>query len=281
MPLEVRMRAIRKINNNVVVCTDDAGRELVAMGKGVGFGDFPRDIGLKDIERTFYDVSGPYLAAIDRLPADVLEFAVKIVDIAKNELPYEMNPALSFVLADHIAFAIERQRRGINVKMPLSYDVRQSFPREFRIGRYAVHRLKQEMGVDLPADEAAPIALNIVNGRMTPESMDERVRADQDTRMLEELTRIVEDRFGTIVDRASFSYSRYATHMLYLFGRLHARESLGSAGIGALDGLSRQFPEGVACVNAMADHIREVWGADLSEEERLYIILHVSRLCKS
>ena len=274
------MRAIRKINNNVVVCADDAGRELVAMGKGVGFGDFPRDIPLKDIERTFYDVSGTYLAAIDRLPADVLEFAVKIVDIAKNELPYELNPAFSFVLADHIAFALERKQRGINVKMPLAYDVRQSFPREFRIGLYALHRLKQEMDVELPAEEAASIALNIVNARLTPESKDERGFAEQDVRMLEELTRIIEDRFGTIVDRTSFSYSRYATHMMYLFDRLHAHESLESAGVGVLGGFDRQFPEGVACVNAIADHIRDAWGAELNEEERLYIILHVSRLRK-
>ena len=275
------MRAIRKINNNVVVCTDDAGRELVAMGKGVGFGVFPRDIPLKDIERTFYDVSGSYLAAIDRLPSDVLDFAVKIVDIAKNELPYELNPALSFVLADHIAFALERKQRGINVKMPLSYDVRQSFPQEYRIGLYAVHRLKLEKDIELPEEEAASIALNIVNARLSPESMDERGRADQDARMLEELTQIIEDRFGTIVDRTSFSYSRYATHMMYLFDRIHAHESLDSAGIGALSSFNQQFPEGVACVNAIADHIREVWGAELSEEERLYIILHVSRLCKS
>ena len=36
------MQALRRINNNVALCRDGSGRELIAMGKGVGFGSFPR-----------------------------------------------------------------------------------------------------------------------------------------------------------------------------------------------------------------------------------------------
>lgn len=32
------MKAVRRINNNVAVCRDNAGNELLAMGKGIGFG---------------------------------------------------------------------------------------------------------------------------------------------------------------------------------------------------------------------------------------------------
>lgn len=47
------MLAIRKLNNNAVICRDSRGREVVALGKGVGFGgDFP---GARD---------GPYRAHV-------------------------------------------------------------------------------------------------------------------------------------------------------------------------------------------------------------------------
>ena len=49
------MQALRRINNNVVLCRDSSGRELIAMGKGIGFGTFPRELALSEIERTFYD----------------------------------------------------------------------------------------------------------------------------------------------------------------------------------------------------------------------------------
>ena len=50
------MKAVKRLNNNVVVCTDRKGRELIAIGKGIGFGEMPKDISINDIERTFYDM---------------------------------------------------------------------------------------------------------------------------------------------------------------------------------------------------------------------------------
>ena len=38
------MLAIRSINNNTVVCKDSIGQEIIAMGKGIGFGKLPREI---------------------------------------------------------------------------------------------------------------------------------------------------------------------------------------------------------------------------------------------
>ena len=64
------MLAIRKLNNNAVICRDSRGREVVALGKGVGFGaDFPRELSMADIERTFYsvDAQGQRINAAARL----------------------------------------------------------------------------------------------------------------------------------------------------------------------------------------------------------------------
>ncbi len=62
------MQVVRKINNNAVLCTDKSGRELIAIGKGLGFGALPREIGLDEIERTFYDVDSAYHKAAEDLP---------------------------------------------------------------------------------------------------------------------------------------------------------------------------------------------------------------------
>ena len=51
------MLAIKKLNNNAVLCRDGQGRDVIAMGRGVGFGgDFPRELPLSKIEHTFYDI---------------------------------------------------------------------------------------------------------------------------------------------------------------------------------------------------------------------------------
>ena len=86
------MLALKKINNNFVLCQDEAGEEIVAMGKGLGFGELPREISIKEVERTFYDVDERYLSSVQSIPQDVMSLAVKICDIARKTLPYQVSP---------------------------------------------------------------------------------------------------------------------------------------------------------------------------------------------
>lgn len=46
-------RAIKKLNNNVAYCVDASGKDVIALGRGLGFGSFPRELSLNEIERTF------------------------------------------------------------------------------------------------------------------------------------------------------------------------------------------------------------------------------------
>ena len=271
------MRAIRKINNNVVTCVDADGNELIAMGRGIGFGKLPRDLSLTEIDRTFYDVGARYLTAAGDLPEEVLDFAARVVDVVRNQLSYDFSPNLTFILADHIAYAVERARKNIYVRMPMSYDVEQSYPDEYRLGKLVARRIENAFGVKLPREEAAGIALNIANARMADGAAAEETSADD--RMLEDVTEIIEDTFGIAVDRESFAFSRYATHMLYLFQRLRRGESMDTVDAGLLVGMRERFPQGVACAESIAQHIADTWGRALTEDEKLYIVIHIARIC--
>lgn len=250
------------------------------MDRGIGFGELPREIRLSEVERTFYNVDARYVAAINDIPADVLDFTFAQVDYIRNELPYELSPNLAFTLADHIAFAIKRAEQGIQVRMPLAYDVEQTYPDEYRLAQHVVRRVRSRFRVALRNDEATAIAMNVVSARVMPASAEEveRLRADED--MLEDVTEIVEDSFGIRVDRTSFAYSRYATHMRYLFERLHAGTALDSAVVEGFRGIEGQYPDVMACVEKIERHIASEWeGSRLSEDEKLYLVIHVSRIC--
>ena len=133
------MRVIKKLNNNFAICVDGDGEEFIAYGKGIGFPKIPYE--LTDptlIDRRFYDVDQQYLALFNELPEKVLHFTVKLVDIAKNELDYELNPNIVLTLADHINFCIQRAKQHIYVQMPLIYEVEQQYPQEGKLGRYAL-----------------------------------------------------------------------------------------------------------------------------------------------
>ena len=44
-------------------------------------------------------------------------------------------------------------------------------------------------------------------------------------------------------------------------------------------GVEDQFPEGVACVEKIAAHLAEAWGTAPTDEEKLFLVIHVSRIC--
>ena len=137
-------------------------------------------------------------------------------------LPYEVSPNLPFILADHIAYAVKRKEQNIVVRMPLSFDVRQQYPVEFKIGEYALRIIRKRLNVRLPAHEAVGIAMAFINNMADSDSCEvvKEFSADIYDRVLEESTVAVENRLGIQVDREGFDYARFATHLQYLFNRL-------------------------------------------------------------
>lgn len=275
------MRAIRKINNNVVICIDKNGRELIAMGKGIGFGQVPREISLKEIERTFYDVDTHYIDTMRDLPAEIISFSANIIDIASNELPYELGPNAFLLLADHITFLIERLNQKIHVPMPLSYDVQQMYPQEYRIAQYTLSRINKAFSVQCPQDEAVGIAINLLNARISDDTSrkESTAGATQFDDMLEDITEIIEGHFHIIVNRDSFNFSRYATHLQYLFQRIRNQSTIQSDNLTLYRGVREEFPTVSDCVDKVAAHLHRHWHCNLSEEERIYLMLHINRIC--
>lgn len=272
------MEAIRKINNNVVICRDSRGRELVAMGKGLGFGKIPREVSLGDIERTFYNIEDRYYKLVEEIPHEILSFAAEIVDIAQNELTYELNPNQSITLADHIAFAIERAKKNIRVKMPLAYDIQQMYPKEYRIGQYAVRRLRKELKIGLSADEAVGIAMNLINGKIAEIPSTDSSNKKEDREMLDDITILIEKDLHFIVDQDSFSYARYATHMQYLFERIHTGKVFETESFEIYEALKEELPDVYHCVEDIRELIRSEWHKEITEEEIFYLMIHINRI---
>ena len=67
------MKIIRQINNNAALALDGNGKELVVLGRGVGFPKMPYELtDLSRIERTFYDVNPQYFGMAADLPSPLV-----------------------------------------------------------------------------------------------------------------------------------------------------------------------------------------------------------------
>lgn len=272
------MKIVKRINNNTVICVNPKGRELVAIGRGIGYPDGPDDVSLDRIERTFYGVDSRYLALLDELDPKIIEFSAQLADIARSSISRALSPNLPFTLADHISFAIRRCRERLFVQMPLAYDVQQSYPIEYRIARLALKGIERDFDVRMPKDEASGIALCIANSVVAPSSKAKSNAARRNAELVEKLTKVVEDELRITVDRDGFDFARYATHVRYLLERIDQGQPLETENASLFGPLCEQYPKAAACAERMSELIGRECGAALTDEEKVYLILHVNRI---
>lgn len=272
------MRVVRRINHNAALLVNDKGTELVALGKGIGFPDGPDEVSLAQIERTFYNVDARYLPLLNEIDPKVMEFSAQIADIARANISRELSANLPFTLADHISFAIKRCREHMYVQMPLSCDVQQQYPVEFKIAALAHNGIEREFGVSMPRGERAGIALCIVNSVMASSSKAKSNDVRREERLIEKLVTMIEKDLDIAVDRDAFDYARYDTHVRYLLERVRTGEPLSTDNASLYQPLCEEHPAVAACVDKMAELIEETYHASVVPEEKVYLMLHVNRV---
>lgn len=269
------MWILKKINNNCALARDDDGQDLVVFGKGIAYRRPPYELkDLSIVERTFYGVGGASVAALKDIPSDVLLLAADIVDYASAKLDTEFNPNAPVTLADHINFACQRVSQGVVIETPLSFDVMRLYPREVAVARRALTLAKSRLGVALPEAEVTNIALHLIDGESEQSNMEATIEA---TRVLEDLTEIVVRHIGAL-DTSSFTYARFAMHVRFLFDRIKLGED-ADAGFGTmLPVMKETYPESYACTADILAYFISEHGWECSENETLYLLMHVQRL---
>lgn len=211
---------VRKLNNNVALAREDSGKELVVFGKGIGYPKTPYTLYDESrISKRFYGVSDKVLRIVASLSDDALLAATEIVELAHSELGCSLNPNLAFTLADHIQFAISRTTEGIPIENPLAAEIAAVYPRETAIGHRGVEIAHRYCRVQIPSTEAYAIAMHLVNGEMqNTGSMGDMSLVMESTELIEKLMVIVERVLDQRIDRFSYAYMCFATHLRYLIG---------------------------------------------------------------
>lgn len=268
------MKAIKKINNNVALCVDSKGKEVVAFGKGIGFLKMPYEVELNRIERTFYNLNHQYISMLNEISYESLQIADKVINYAVDKLLCELNGNLLFSLADHIDFAIERQQKNMKVGLPILNDIERLYEMEMEIGHYALKLVREELGIELPEEEAALIAINIINS----EYNSQRHNIVTNDKAIQMITEMIEEDFHISINRKSFSYSRFVMHMYYLFKRESENTPINTNNRELFHSVIATYPVTWKCIRRINAYFEASRNWRLPDEECLYLMLHVNRL---
>jgi beta-glucoside operon transcriptional antiterminator len=270
------MRAIKKINNNVALCVDDNGKELIALGKGLGFPLMPYVIDdMSKVSMTFYHIDSRFNSLLLEIPEEIFEVSATIVNHAYRTLGCNLNPNIVVTLADHINFAITRLRKYKNLKMVFSYDVEHLYPKETQLGRDAVTLVRKRLNESLPDSEITNIAMHFINAE--EENADEGETRDCEP-LIEETAEIIEKAFSIKIDRTDFSYNRYAMHIRYYLKRIENEKKFSGGNKILISALKEKSPKVYECGKEVCDYLKSKTGIESNEDEILYISMHINRI---
>lgn len=274
------MLLLKKINNNVAVAASDDGKELVVFGKGIGFGDMPRVLEDESaIERKFFNVPEQLYEVIVSVSQELLFAASDIANYAAEQLGATLSPGLPFILADHLQFALDRDDTEFYAPNPLAKEVASVYPRELEIGYHGLDIVEAQLGVRLPAAEATSFALHIVNAEIDGAGRAKDIDfVMKSTRVADRATTIVEDQLAITVDRTSYAYNRFLAHLRFLLRRMLKGAETETENLSLFYQAARDFPDVYNCAIRINDYLRHEFNQMCSDEELLYIMMHINRL---
>lgn len=273
------MKVDKIINNNIVSALEPDGKEIVVMGRGIGFGAKPgKEIPEGKIEKVFrldsQNSVDKFKELLANLPLEHIQVSTEIINYAKSVLNRRLNQNIYITLTDHINFAIERFKQKMIFTNPLLNEVKTFYKEEYLVGEYAVALIERKIGVTLPVDEAGFIALHIVNAEYNTVMRD----TIDITNLIQNVVKIVKEYFSMEMDEASLNYQRFVTHLRFLAQRIVAGELLNSENGEFNQLISQMYPEEYGCSLKIKDHIHETYHHEVTEEETAYLAVHIKRM---
>ena len=267
------------INNNIISAYEKSGAEVIVMGRGIGFKKKQGEVVPADQISKIFRIKSRTLTEqfkelLANMPLERVRISDEIISHAKDHLKLKLNQSIYVTLTDHINFAIERVSQGIEPQNALLWEIKRFYPQEFQLGIYALELIQDRLGILLPEDEAGFIALHFVNAEYGTDIRDAVKFPDQ----MQAIVDIVEHDLGILLDESSLHYERFMTHIKFLIQRIYRKELLSSEDRELSLMMQRKYPREYECSVKVAEYIMQATGSRLSEEEIMYLSVHIRRV---
>ncbi len=273
------MRVDKVINNNIISARDNQGEELIAMGKGIGFGQKPGgEVSEEAVEKIFrldnMDNKEHFKELLASLPLEYIRLSTDIITYAKESLGLTFSQNVYLTLTDHINFALNRHEGGMNFNNALYDEVRLFYPVEYSVGRYALELIEERFGCRLAEDEAASVALHLINGELNSAMGTTFIMI----KMMREMMEIIERKIP-IPEGTAYPREHLVSDLKRLASRLVSEVPMS----GRRDEVLYRFVKGnyqreYQIIDEVSEYIENEYKCNMTEEEKIYLVLNIKRM---
>lgn len=271
----------RILTNNALVTEDVNGSEIIVCGKGIGFkkraGDWIDEQRINQVFVLNDNVQNKHFQEIiSEIPLESIELTNEIIEMIKTNLGKKLNDVIYITLSDHLYMAIQRKKQGISVKNQLTLEIKHFYEKEFQLGINALEIVKKNLNIELSEDEAAFIALHIVNAETENNNLEQTVKM---TQMMNEICNIVGRYFSIQLNTESVYYFRFITHLKFFAQRfMEEKEYQDNIEKEIFELVKKKYQTSYRCVLKISEFIYDKYKYKLTDEERMYLTIHIERV---
>lgn len=267
---------VKVLNHNAILVKNKNGFYLV-LEKGIGFSKKSEDVvelssDTKKFQLQAETKRGNSEELIQRIDTAYLELSSLIIEIAEQTLG-KLDHNILLPLADHIAFAVERMKKGMTISNPFTHELSLLNPEEYEAACKAKGLILEKTGYEFDAEELGYITLHLHCAR-TSQEVDKGM---QIAILIKDSVEEIEKRFDTKIDVTSVAYSRLLTHMRYLLARIQNKEKLY---LDMGEYVRSQFPMAYEVARDIIKEVARLLDTPIEEIEVGYLAIHIQRICE-
>lgn len=266
------------LNNNVLIAENEEAKEVVLIGKGVGFGkkagsrleegEFEKLFVLQDEKE-----QNSYKQMLDHIDEELVAVMNDVIRMITERMEQPLNEHIHVGLTDHLAFAMKRLEEGLGIKNPFAVETKFIYPKEYSVASEAVSLLNERLDIQLPEGEIGFIALHIHSACINQPVGE----LSQNTRLIAQMFQVIEGSLAITVDRESINYIRLVRHFRFAIDRIKRGEEVREPEK-IMNLLKTEYP---LCYNTawkLVKILQHTLKRPVQETEAVYLTLHLYRL---
>ncbi|AXQ78772.1 PRD domain-containing protein [Streptococcus chenjunshii] len=274
------MKIEKVYNNNVVQARSSSGREMIVMGRGLGFQKKTGEtVDSSLIEKKFILEDNQQADELSRVYLDLspeeTESVLAIIEHGQEILGTAFDTSLYIALADHLHYTLQRLSQNLSIPNPLSWEIRKFFPKEFQVGQDALNIIAQKLQVDVPETEVSAIALHFINAQKDSSLL---AKGQEITKLVTNILEIVRLHYGEVADEDAVSYNRFVTHVQYFAQRVINGLVQGQNDAFLFQQVRQNYPKAFFCSEKIKNYVEKRYDFPMSRDEQVYLTIHLQRL---
>lgn len=270
---------IKKVlNNNVLIASDNHEKEVILIGRGIGFGKKSGEPIIHELVEKMFVLNDPkeqeqYKQLLSTLDEETLKMLISVVEVIRERAGMPLNEQIHVALTDHLAFAIHRMRQGMLVRNPFLLETKSLYPTEYKIAAEVTAMVNKKLSIELPEGEIGFIALHIHSALVNKKVGTLTLHSE----LIVKLVRMIEERLNIEIDKKGIDYMRLIRHLRYTIERITRGESVSAPEkIGDL--LKTEYPIYFNLAWKLIKVMQQDLQTEIYEGEAVYLTLHLQRI---